>query len=107
MQDLKEVFGATCQIVIAKELTKQFERFISGTVTEVYNWLQQESVYVKGEFVILIPPRMVENNHDDSLHLLKVLLAELPLKQAVKIAAKLTSTAKNVLYTQALELIKF
>ena len=36
--------------------------------------------------------------------MLKLLLAELPLKTAVKLAAEITGTSRNALYEQALAL---
>jgi len=43
---------------------------------------------------------------DDSPRVLQLLLDELPLKQAVKLAAEITGTRKNSLYQRALELKK-
>lgn len=100
--DLSDVFGETCEMVLAKELTKTFERFISGTIMDVKNWLLAEPAHVKGEFVVLIPPRPVVAEPDAHEKLLSVLLSELPLKQAVTIACKLSDGSKNELYEKAL-----
>ncbi|MEN9670095.1 MAG: hypothetical protein RL018_372, partial [Pseudomonadota bacterium] len=40
----------------------------------------------------------------DSDRLLKILMQELPLKTAVKVAAEISGEAKNALYDRALEL---
>jgi len=101
---LAETYGQNCEIVLAKELTKTFERFISGTLLEVKNWLLAESAHSKGEFVLIIPPRPElpkKHSHDE---LLRILLKELPLKQAVAIACKVTKANKNELYESALKL---
>ena len=42
--------------------------------------------------------------NDDAERTLKALLAELPLKQAVKLAVEITGAKKNDLYERALEL---
>ncbi len=104
LNDLAEVYGETCKIVLAKELTKTFERFITGTIVAVKEWLLAEAAHVKGEFVLIIPPReeiVAQAEHEE---LLSVLLAELPLKQAVGIACKLTHANKNEIYELALKL---
>ena len=41
---------------------------------------------------------------DQAQHTLKLLLGALPLKQAVKLAADITSESKNMLYASALSL---
>ncbi|MCL9683113.1 16S rRNA (cytidine(1402)-2'-O)-methyltransferase [Legionella maioricensis] len=104
LNDLEETYGPGCELVLAKELTKTFERFISGTVPEVKNWLLAESGHTKGEFVLIIPPRPDAEEKHSNEELLTVLLKELPLKQAVSIACKLTKTNKNELYETALKL---
>ena len=104
LDDLAAVYGEDCELVLAKELTKAFERFISGSVMDVKNWLLAEAAHTKGEFVLIIPPRAElpeQNAHEE---LLLVLLEELPLKQAVAIACKLTKANKNELYELALKL---
>ncbi len=102
LDDLGDLYGQTCEIVLAKELTKTFERFISGSLLEVKNWLLSEPAHVKGEFVLLIPPRPAAPEPDIHEKLLNVLLDELPLKQAVAIACKLSNGSKNELYEKAL-----
>lgn len=106
LNDIATVYGAECELVLAKELTKTFERFVSGSVVEVRDWLLAEAARTKGEFVLIIPPRPelpAQHTHEE---LLTVLLAELPLKQAVAIACKLSKAHKNELYELALELKK-
>ncbi|KTC80910.1 methyltransferase [Legionella cherrii] len=102
IDDLGDIFGEPCEMVLAKELTKTFERFISGTIREVKSWLLAEPAHVKGEFVLLIPPRPAVSEPDSQEKLLEVLLSELPLKQAVAIACRLGNGSKNELYEKAL-----
>tara|TARA_Y100000588_G_scaffold382144_1_gene469069 strand:- start:281 stop:1126 length:846 start_codon:yes stop_codon:yes gene_type:complete len=103
LSDIAEVFGPDCQLVLAKELTKTFERFVSGRCIEVKEWLMKDNTHQKGEFVLMIPARDDQEERQDHSSLLDVLLQELPLKQAVKIAVKLTGENKNTLYKIALE----
>ena len=106
IDDIAHVFGETCQLVMAKELTKTFERFVAGNCTEVKDWLLADNHHIKGEFVLIIPPRIIAKETLAHEHILTVLLTELPLKQAVKIACQLTDANKNDLYKIALALQK-
>lgn len=106
IDDLIDVYGQECDIVLAKELTKTFERFINGTAGEVKAWLLAEVGHTKGEFVLIIPPRPALPNKQPNEELLTVLLSELPLKQAVSLACKLTQSSKNELYDLALNIMK-
>lgn len=103
IDDIATVFGEESELVLAKELTKTFERFISGSCTTVKNWLLSDRGHCKGEFVLIIPPRDTQTEtHTETTRLLTILLEELPLKQAVKIAAQLTNEQKNEVYKLAL-----
>lgn len=104
LDDLHEVYGEEYQFVVAKELTKSFERFISGTAREIKNWFLEDNAHSKGEFVLILPPLAEENASTEDSHLLTVLLQELPLKQAVKLASSLSKTHKNELYKMALQI---
>lgn len=104
IDDIAHVFGEQCVIVLAKELTKTFERFVSGSCIDVKNWLMMDNNYIKGEFVLMIPARELTKDTSEQDHILSVLLAELPLKQAVNIACQLTKAPKNQLYQTALSM---
>ena len=58
----------------------------------------------KGEFVIMISPKSAEKKPIKNQRILSILLEELPLKQAVKIASRITEENKNTLYQTALNL---
>lgn len=104
LEDIAQVFGPDSELVLAKELTKTFEQFISGTVSFVKTWLLEEAARIKGEFVIIIPPRPVQPKTEDYEELLSILLEALPLKQAVSLAVKITKGNKNELYEMALRI---
>lgn len=104
LEDIGTIYGEESALVLAKELTKAYERFLTGPVREIKNWLLADPAHTKGEFVLIIPPRPAPAKEQDDATLLGVLLAELPLKQAVTIAAKLSKTSKNELYTLALQI---
>ena len=106
MQQLVELFPEK-QCVIAKELTKLHENFMRGNALELLTRLKDDSVLSKGEFVVLIDnsddPMSKQLNADD-VEILKILLEEVSVKIAVKIAMRLTGKRKNELYHQALQL---
>lgn len=53
LEEVEEVCGGERQIVVARELTKMFEEFVRGTITEVkQNFLQRQAI--KGEFVVIL-----------------------------------------------------
>lgn len=107
VDDIGAVFGDTCEWVLAKELTKTFERFIHGNSATIKAWLLADAGHCKGEFVVMIPPRTVtQDKHSKTTEILSILLAELPLKQAVKLACQLTKENKNEVYDMALGLQK-
>ncbi|MDO8954271.1 MAG: 16S rRNA (cytidine(1402)-2'-O)-methyltransferase [Gammaproteobacteria bacterium] len=98
------------EVVLAKELTKAFESIISGKASDILTWLSDEPVRQKGEFAVLIAGHQQEETADAVLaeceKVLTILLVELPLKQAVKIAVELTGQSKNTLYELALSIQK-
>ena len=102
--DIASVFGKDFKLVLAKELTKAFERFVTGSAGEIQDWLNDDKNRCKGEFVLILPARAAEAADNGSNELLSTLLDELPLKQAVKLACKITGLPKNELYQKALDL---
>lgn len=103
VEDLALVYGADYRFMLAKELTKIFETFIEGTSQEIASWLSAEPAHQKGEFVLMLPatePKEVEDAETEAL--LKLLLEELSIKQAIKIAVQVTKKSKNCLYEIAL-----
>ena len=91
--------------MIARELTKQFEQIAAMPLAEGPAWLAADDNRRRGEFVLIVsgpPPR--EGLDAEGERVLEVLLAELPTKQAAKLAAEITGQPKNALYQRALEL---
>ncbi|MEJ2620019.1 MAG: 16S rRNA (cytidine(1402)-2'-O)-methyltransferase [Candidatus Thiodiazotropha sp.] len=107
LQDMTTVFGSEREAVIAREMTKTYETFLRGNLEFLLQTLQQQEDQRKGEFVILIDGATVVSQSRvevDVEQMLVTLLAELPLKQAVSLAAIITGIKKNKLYNQALDL---
>ena len=91
------------QVSIGRELTKQFEEIATLPAQELSAWLGANSQRLKGEFALVLHARaVVSTTGQDHDRVLRVLLAELPLKTAVKLAAELTGEGRNALYERAL-----
>jgi 16S rRNA (cytidine1402-2'-O)-methyltransferase len=106
VQDLLEVFGGEREIVLAREITKLFENIHRCRLQDAPEWLHSDPNNLRGEFVLLVSaaPAREEGLSVEAEHVLKSLLAELPLKQAVQLAVQITGLAKNELYQRALAL---
>ena len=105
-QALVSVFGPARQVVFARELTKLFEEIHRCSLGEAEAWLKADAHREKGEYVVLVEgaPQADEAGDVEAERVLKILLAELPLKQAASLAAQITGRKKNALYDRALEL---
>ena len=91
-------------LVIARELTKLFESIASLPLAEAPAWLAADEDRRRGEFVLAVSaPPPAEGIGPEAVRVLELLLAELPLKQAVKLAAEISGDSKNALYDLALE----
>lgn len=108
LKQLAQVFPQNL-CVVAKEITKLHEQFLRGTALELLARLEQDPALSRGEFVVLIDnPASAEENHlnTEDVEMLKILLDEVSVKIAVKIATRLTGKKKNEIYDQALRLRK-
>lgn len=94
-------------VTVCRELTKQFETVVTRPASELPSWLSEDTNRSRGEFVLVLHALATsaapssDTEHDTTL---RVLMAELPLKQAVALAAELTGSARNALYSRALVL---
>jgi len=106
LQGLAEACPAR-SVTLCRELTKQFETVSTMPASELPAWLAADPNRSRGEFVLVVhalKPVAADDgaaSHDATL---RTLLAELPLKQAVALAAELTGAARNALYARALTL---
>lgn len=94
------------RLTLAREITKTFETFLSGTVAEIQAALKNDSNQTRGEMVLVLHPAVKEKHSDlpeAAQNTMKILAAELPTKQAAELAAKITGENKKALYDLALE----
>lgn len=106
MDALASTLGPARQVVIARELTKLFEEIHRCALADAPAWLAENANRQKGEFVVVVegaaPPDKELDTEADRI--LKILLAECPVKQAATLAAQITGRKKNALYERALQL---
>jgi 16S rRNA (cytidine1402-2'-O)-methyltransferase len=92
-------------VTVGRELTKQFEEIATVAAKDLSAWLGGNVQRTRGEFALVVHAQVqVRAKGSDNDRLLKILMQELPLKTAVKVAAEISGEAKNALYDRALEL---
>ncbi len=91
-------------VTLAREITKQFEEIATMPARELPAWLQASPQRSKGEFAVVLHPVALGGDEADgeALRVLRLLLAELPTKTAVRLAAEITGAPRNRLYDAAL-----
>lgn len=103
LADLVEVFGDYRPATLAREITKQYETLLSGTLSQIQQSVAADVDQQKGEFVLLVqglePDRQVDA---EALRVLAVLTEFLPPKQAAAVTAKITGKPKNLIYQMGL-----
>jgi 16S rRNA (cytidine1402-2'-O)-methyltransferase len=106
LQDMAGILGGARPATVARELTKTFETVQSGTLDSLLQWVAAEPDQQKGEFVVMVHGAPAGGAAEDAVaqHALRVLLAELPLKQAAALASQITGVPKNRLYEYGLTL---
>lgn len=91
-------------VTVGRELTKQFEEIATCHAQDLPGWLAQDANRLRGEFTLVIHPPSETASAEPDTRVLGLLMAELPLKTAVKLAAEITGESRNALYELALHL---
>jgi len=104
--DMVEVLGGGRYAVLARELTKLHETVLFGDLNTLLAKVRADENQRKGEFVLMLAGAVAQSTDSgqDLDRCLGVLLDELPLKQAARLAAKLSGVKRNAAYQRALEL---
>ncbi|MEY5097629.1 MAG: hypothetical protein RJA36_348 [Pseudomonadota bacterium] len=96
-------------VTVGRELTKQFEQVVTLRCDALPAWLDADTAHSRGEFALVLHPQTrsaasEEGPGAEALRVLGLLLAELPLKSAARLAAEITGESKNALYQAGLAL---
>lgn len=107
LEDMAAVFGTEREAVFARELTKSFETIRRDTLGALRDWVAGDPDQRKGEIVVLVRGAVREEREgglsEETARVVTVLAAELPVKQAAALAAKITGEKKNLLYEYAVQ----
>lgn len=107
LKDMLVVYGVERRAVLARELTKQFETIRDGTLQELVRWISDDPNQQKGEFVVIVAGEQANEAHAvdaEAERVINLLLDELPIKTAAKLAARITGVNKRALYDRALQI---
>lgn len=92
-------------VTLGRELTKQFETVATMAAVDLPAWLAADPNRQRGEFVLVLHAQATVADAEippEALRVLDVLLRDLPLKQAVPLAAEISGAPRNALYALAL-----
>ncbi|WP_188207378.1 16S rRNA (cytidine(1402)-2'-O)-methyltransferase [Alkalibacillus aidingensis] len=53
---MEDVYSSERKVTLARELTKKFEEYISGSIDEVKRWIDENESQLRGEFCIIVEP---------------------------------------------------
>ena len=101
---LRDACGGSRPAVVLRELTKRYESVYSGTLEELCRQIGADPDGARGEIVIVVGGATVEPAQAEIERTLRILLAAVDRKTALRIAAELTGRGRNELYALALEL---
>ena len=112
LEDCAAVFGGERSAMVAREITKMHETSYRGSLRDLLARADVDADFGRGEIVLILAGAQAPaddgrgaDGHDGALdRALKILLAELPLKQAARLAAQITGARDNEAYKRALRL---
>jgi 16S rRNA (cytidine1402-2'-O)-methyltransferase len=110
LEDCANAFGAARAATVVREATKMHETTYRGSLLELLSRSKSDADFSRGEIVLLIggmPQSIAAGDADAEAKagldkVLGALLAELPLKQAARLAAQITGARDNEAYKRAL-----
>jgi len=107
VEDLIDLFGAAREVTLARELTKTYETLLNGNLSELLTQIKGDVNQQKGEMVLVVrgfdgAEQGAQEQEEERV--LKLLLVDLPVKQAAGLAAKICGAQRNALYKKALVL---
>jgi len=105
VEDLIDLFGVEREVTLARELTKTYETLLNGNLTELLTQIKGDVNQQKGEMVLVVrgfdgAEQSAQEQEEERV--LKLLLVDLPVKQAAGLAAKICGAQRNALYKKAL-----
>ena len=107
LEQMEAVLGGDRLLFVARELTKKFETTFLAPIADCRQRIAADPQQQKGEFVLILAAHEQSDENSrclqEGLRVLRLLLIELPLKQAVSLAAQISGAPRNQLYSLALQ----
>lgn len=103
LADMRDVFGAEREAVLARELTKMFETVLGEPLAELAAHVAADPDQQRGEHVILVAGRGEEADAKlaEGRRIFAILREELPPAKAAKLAAAISGAARRLLYQES------
>ena len=100
LADLRDAMGGDRPAALCRELTKQFETVLRGSLAEILERVTGDPDQRKGEFVIVVAGAAADGDSDSeaALMLAEALSEHVGASQAARIAAKLHGVSRRGLY---------
>jgi 16S rRNA (cytidine1402-2'-O)-methyltransferase len=100
LADMRDIFGAAREAVLARELTKMFETVLGEPLAELAARVAVDPDQQRGECVILVAGRGEEADAKlvEGQRIFAILREELPPAKAAKMAAAITGAPRKLLY---------
>lgn len=93
------------RVTVGRELTKQFEEIATVAADALPGWFAESRDRTRGEFALVLHPKPAAvDDGAEGERVLRLLLAELPLKSAVRLAAEISGAPRNALYEAGLRM---
>jgi 16S rRNA (cytidine1402-2'-O)-methyltransferase len=102
LADLAKALGDNRDVAVCREMTKQFETVLRGSLADVIGQVDSDSNQRKGEFVLVVSGHRSddESKIPEALVLAQALLEYLPASQAARVAARLHDVPRRELYAE-------
>jgi 16S rRNA (cytidine1402-2'-O)-methyltransferase len=106
LEDLAAVFGEDRPAAVARELTKKFETVYRDSLGALARRAATDPDMARGEIVVVVQgaARTPEAGDGEADRVLRVLLDDLPVSQAARLAAQLTGRTRKEMYERALRM---
>jgi len=102
LSEMANVFGPHRQAAVCREMTKQFETVLRGTLSELHQKVETDPNQRKGEFVVVVSGAVPDQTADmiNAVRLGQELQSYLPLSQSARIAARIHDVSRRELYNR-------
>jgi len=110
VRDIFECLGPKCEIIMGRELTKQFETIKKCNIEELLEFIEKDPNQQRGELVLILYPTskkadaLMDSLSATQINTLNLLLQELPPKKAVTLTHKIVGGNKDILYNYVINL---